>query len=189
MKKISVFLFLIFLSNFAFANAGVPLWGFTTSVLLCLSSILAMEISPIITLLFFIIVVLIETCVIKIILKNIKFLRAFTITCWVNFISTIVGIILLFLPLPFINKCGESCFWGGPWAFWGLFSWIFYNVLCFYLSYLIEYKVAQKRLLNDYDLKKIKKSFLWANIISYSFTFLLFVLFILYLVAIARGWI
>ena len=43
------------------------------------------------------------------------------------------------------------------------------NILLFLMSFLIEYYIAKIRLEDIYEIKKIKKAFLSANIVSYIF--------------------
>ncbi len=172
----------------AFADGGVPLWGLTVSSTLgvtgwvgfgdldwclrnrMLASCFALSLGFLLaTLIFLIIVVALETGIIKYILKGIKWKRACWVTLKANIISTLVGAVLLFIPAPWVDLHRLETGLLGPWGFGGLYTWLLYHLVCFYLSYVIEYKVAQKNLLADYELPKIKKAFLWANITTYIF--------------------
>ena len=180
-KYVLTFLSLMFLSNFAFADGGIPLWGLTTSTLLGSTGFLSIAYLPLIVpymavlIVLFLMVVFIEVAVIGFILKPVNYEKIFDITFKVNLVSTLAGAILLFIPVPF-TQCpltGLQCGLLGPWAFWGYLSLIIYNIICFYISYLIEYGIA-KKLLSDIKPPKLRKAFLWANIATYALPILLY---------------
>ena len=190
MKKLLLsLLFILILSIPAFADGGVPLWGLNTSVFFTISSIFAIPallLYPhawgeaiffcLFTLIILLLVVLIETVIIRKFIVQYDFKKLFGIVFKSNLISTIIGIILLFLPTPLVwSKL--NTLWGallGPWGFWGTYSLFIYNFLCLPLSYAVEYYYAKRILYPDNSLTTIKKSFLYANIVTYSLPILIY---------------
>ena len=189
MKKFLLSLLLIFLlSTPAFADGGVPLWGLNTSVFFTISSIWTIPafMYPeawgtaiffwLFTLIILLLVVFIETIIIHRFIVQYDFRKLLSIVFKSNLISTIIGIILLFLPAPFVwSKL--NTLWGallGPWGFWGTYSLFIYNFLCLPLSYAVEYYYAKRILYPDNSLITIKKSFLYANVFTYALPILIY---------------
>lgn len=165
-NKLLISIIIAFLSvSPCFADAGIPLWLFSNS-----SSFLATGIQwkesfmlfSTITIFLLLIVSLVETLVIKSILKINNFVKAFEITLKANIISTIIGtIVTLFITN---NSHIVSWLW---WDYkWSVLNLLILHIAMLILSYFIEYNVAKKSL-NDYKTSEIKKSFLLANILSY----------------------
>lgn len=181
-KYVLTFLSLMFLSNFAFADGGIPLWGLTTSTLLgtAIGSFFPFLLLPygVILFILFHIIVFIEAKIIYFMLKSTNYDKVFDITFKANLVSMLIGTILLFAPIPF-TQCpitGLQCGLLGPWAFWGPLSLLIYNIICLYISYLTEYYVA-KKLLSDIKPSKLRKAFLWANIATYALPVLLYTIY------------
>ena len=146
-----------------YADGGIPLW-----MLSCSSTFLTtgFQEEPIlfiaITLILLLLVSLVETFVINAVLKIKNFVRAFWITLKANLVSTIVGsIFTLFL---FDNENITSLLW---WSNkWCILNNLILHIIMLILSYYVEYYVAKRDLI-EYKLSDIKKSFLFANILSY----------------------
>ena len=88
-----------------------------------------------------------------------------------------MGIILLFLPAPFVWDKLNTMEGGflGPWGMIsGAYSLFLYNFLCLPLSYIIEYTYAKRELQQNSDMSTIKKSFLYANIATYALPILIY---------------
>ena len=124
----------------AFADAGIP-----TELVLCLSnpaSFFAIGFSwpevfiifTLLTFFFFVIVSLIETLVIKSILKISDFNKAFGITLKANAISTITGAIITIILIKLSLLRDTPLFL------------ILLHIIMLILSYFIEYYVAKKDL-------------------------------------------
>ena len=186
---LSLFLLLTVFSAPAFADGGVPLWGLNTSVFFTISTmgtITAFSYPDawgtalfflIFTLIILLLVVFVETLVVNRFINNLDFNKLFVICFKANLISTLVGIILLFLPVPFVldklNTMEGELF--GPWGMIsGAYSLFLYNFLCLPISYIIEYTYAKRVLQQDCDIPTIKKSFLFANIATYVLPILIY---------------
>lgn len=187
--KLRILIFILFLfSSPVYADGGIPLWIITAP------SAFSASIFPLpyldgmwpfflfLTTVFLIIVTLVESGVVKLFfLREVKYAKLFNIVGIANIISTLAGAIITFLPAPFWyvaerissdTKMMLALF--GYWGFLPPISLLVINVFLLWISYLIEYMYAKNKLIQDYDENTIKKSFLWANIVSYSLPIMLY---------------
>ena len=162
-----------------YADAGIPLWVFSNSSALIATGIQWREgfvICVVVSLILLIAVSLIETVVIKFVLKIRKFQKAFKITLKANVISTVIGAVLTFFIIN--NETITSWLWWNN--KWFIISNLGLHIFMLIVSYFVEYNVA-KRELTEYKDKDINKSFLYANILSYIiFPFLIIGLIVIY---------
>lgn len=185
-KNINKFILLIptlLLAKPAFADGGIPLWLNTAASMLVFShlegdlfrpAVVFYLISGIIAL---IITALVETIVIKLFFfKKEIFKKLFDMMFKANLYSTLVGIIILILPLFFGNfKYNLFNILSGPWvgictncsisAKYFLFFAMHFALLI--ESCIVEYFYAKKSLIKDFSTKKIKIAISIANITSY----------------------
>ena len=149
----------------SYADGGIPIWILSNS-----SSILATGIEwreycfifILITLLLVLFVSFIETFVIKKVLEIKSFRKIFGITLKANIVSTIAGTIVTYFLIT--NENMTSLLW---WSNkWYILNNLLLHILMLIISYFIEYNVA-KFDLKDFAIGRIKKSFLYANILSY----------------------
>ena len=188
-RKLKILILLFFLLSCpVYADGGIPLWIVTAPSALSASLIPLPYLDGMwpffifLTLIFLVVVILVEFSVIKLFfLRNIAFIRLLKLVGIANILSTVAGAVITLLPAPLWYLSGQlssdskmvlALF--GYWGFLPPISLLFINIFLLWLSYLIEYKYAKKELVQDYDKKLIKKSFLCANIVSYFIPVLLY---------------
>ena len=173
-----------FCANQALADGGIPLWTYYASSILVLPvmgyNFFMLVFCIYIALFFLLFITLVEALVVKWILK-IDFIKSFNVTFQANLISTIAGAFLTALPLPYyfvthkINSIDLQLL--GPWG-WNLYTTLFWNIALFLLSFIIEYKLAQRKL-DNCNKSDIKRAYLYANIITYILPILILILLII----------
>ena len=163
-----------------YADGGIPLWVLSAPTLFAFglpNGIVGTLFTFVLTLVFLLLVSLIETLVSTFILKNINFIRLFKIMYKANFVSTIVGFLIVIAPIPFEKELlKEPLAYAivGPWGKYFFYSLLLLNIILLIVSVVIEYYVGKKDLINDYSKKDIKKSFLLSNITSYALPLIIY---------------
>lgn len=165
-NKLLISIIMVFLSiSPCFADAGIPMWVYSNSASFFATGTQSKEgfiLFTIITLFLLLIVSFIETFVIKSVLKLSNFAKAFRITLKANIVSTIIGAIITLLLINNDNIT-SWLWWSNKWF---IFNNLMLHIIMLTLSYFVEYNVAKRNLI-DYKVNDVKKSFLFANILSY----------------------
>lgn len=179
-NKFWILFLMLVISLPCYADGGIPLWVMSAPTLFAFGipgGITGTLFTFVLSLILLLFVSLIETVVVRIFLKNTKFEKMFGIVYKANFISTLVGFLIVIAPIPFKNDLlKEPLAYAiiGPWGGFLFYSILLLNVILLIMSYFVEYNVAKEDLINEYEKKEIKKSFLCANITSYAVPIILY---------------
>lgn len=162
------------------ADGGIPLWVMSAPTLFAFGlpdGIKGTLFTFVLTLVFLLFVSLIEAIVSSFILKNINFTKLFKILYKANFVSTIIGFLIVIAPIPFEKELlKEPLAYAivGPWGKFFFYSLLLLNIILLIVSIIVEYYVGKNDLINDYSKKDIKKSFLLSNITSYALPLIIY---------------
>lgn len=179
-KFLLISLAILLLGLPCYADGGIPLWVMSAPTLFAFGlpdGINGTLFTFILTLVFLLLVSLIETIVSTFILKNINFTRLFKIMYKANFVSTIVGFFIVIAPIPFEKELlKEPLAYAivGPWGKYFFYSLLLLNIILLIVSIVVEYYVCKKDLITDYSKKDIKKSFLLSNTTSYALPLIIY---------------
>lgn len=187
MQKNIYKLFILFLmlicATPCYADAGIPLWinnppsSFAFTFWVGSGHINPLIIGLFLSLIILAIVTVVETYCIKIFLKNIKISKSLKIIFKANLLSAIIGALIVFAPIPFQDFVGLDSVIFGPLIITGDFysiAMFYLNIILLIVSFFIEYTVAKKDLIYNYETKDIKKAFWMANIITYALPLILY---------------
>lgn len=176
---ISIIIIFLFTAP-CFADGGIPLWVMNAPTLFAFglpSGFVGTLITFVLSLVLLLFVSLIETLVSKYILKNSDFIKLFKIMYKANFISTLVGFLVVIAPLPFEKVLLEEPLAYaivGPWGKFFFYSILLLNIILLIISIIIEYLVSKKELINEFNKKDVKKSFIIANLITYALPIIIY---------------
>lgn len=164
-KNINKFILLIptlLLAKPAFADGGIPLWIGTAASVLSIPVLsgrffIGNLISGIIAL--FMVSALEAICVDPIFDKR-RFKDLFKLMLKANFYSTIIGLLILILPILIPQyKYDVAVMALGPWSFT--------IIIMFIESCIVEFFVVKKDLIKDYSTKTIAITIIFVNLFSY----------------------
>ena len=183
-KNINKFILLIpalLLAKPAFADGGIPLWLNTAASWIIIPDLEGIGImSGVFYIVMFIIsllmTVLLEALIMKPFFSKKTIKELFKIMLKANIYSTLVGIIILNIPVFFNTfEKGMTSVFFGPWVgscqncSESMATFIFFTMhfVLFLESCLVEYFVIKKYLIKDYTTLKTKIATVVANIVSY----------------------
>ena len=169
-NKLWILFLTLFIGLPCLADGGIPLWIISAPTLFAFGVIGGVPITLLtfaLSLIFVLFVALIETFVVrKYFLKNTSFRKMFLIMCKANFVSTLVGFLVVIAPILFNGDILNSHLeWViiGP---WGPFL-LLMDIALLVTSYFVEYWAVKDDLIKDYEDIEIKRSIFWANVTTY----------------------